>query len=68
MDDNPGQNISALCSIFPRLGLATIQSVLQMHDGDKKQAVKTLLAIEEESEVEGAIHQVRLNGPNTCIP
>ena len=68
MSDNPSQNISILCSMFPRLGLDTIQSVLQVHDGDQKQAFKTLLAIDEEPEVEGTIHQVRLNGPDYCIP
>lgn len=67
MSDNPSQNISILCSMFPRLGLATIQSVLQDHNGDQEQAAETLLAIYEEPEVEAAIHGVRLNRPNRFL-
>jgi hypothetical protein len=65
--DNLGGDISILLSSFPRLGLATIQSVLQVHNGDQEQAVGTLLAINEVLEGEVAIHNVRLNMHNCTL-
>ena len=66
--DNLG-DISILLSAFPCLGLVTIQSVVQMHDGDQEHAIETLLAINEVLEREVAIHRVRLNRHNfLCIP
>ena len=59
--DNLGGDISSLLSAFPRLGLATIQSVLQVHNGDQEQAVGTLLAINEVLERGVVTHEVRLN-------
>jgi CUE domain len=56
-----GEDISILLSAFPRLGLATIQSVVQMHDGDQEHAIETLLAINKVLEREVAIHRVCLN-------
>ena len=49
--------ISFLLSSYPNLGLDIIQSVLQVHDGDREQAVGTLRAIHEELGDEATIHK-----------
>lgn len=62
--DNLGQDISLLLSSFPHLGLNTIQSVLQIHDGDREQAVWTLRVINEELGDEATFREVCLNRSN----